>query len=111
MRELKIKPEIGKLYRFREDNRDLLIKKYSFYYSGLLMCIQVDVENIKSEPLTVQQYTSDCNLLYQFEVYKCIQHFAQSDFFEEREEYIYIPLYLTLYEINDMIEEAYGKCT
>lgn len=108
MRELKIKPEIGKLYRFREDNRNTILKKYGFYYTGLLMCIQDDVENLRDQPVTLEEYTY-ASMLYRFEVYRCVQYFAQSDFFGEREEYISLPLYLTLYEVNDMIEEANGK--
>ena len=109
MRQLKIKPEVGKLYRFREDNREMLLKKYGFYYSGLLMCLQEDVENLNDKPLTLEEYTSKHNLLYQFEVYKCIQHSAQTELFDKREEHINLPLYLTLYEVNDMIEETHGK--
>jgi len=111
MRELKLKPEIGKLYRFREDNKEAILKKYGFHYTGLLMCLREDVENLNDQPLTIEEYTSKHNLLYQFEVYKCVQYFAQSDFFEQREEYINLPLYLTLYEVNDMIEETHGKPT
>ncbi len=110
MREIKIKPEIGKLYKFREDNRETILKKYSHYYTGLLMCIQVDVANDVEMPVTIQDWIHNNNPLYQFEVYKCTQYFAQIDFFGRKEIDIISPLYLTLYELNDMIEDAHGKC-
>ena len=38
-----------------------------------------------------------------------IQTFAQIDFFGRKQITIKSPLYLTLYESNDMIEDAHGK--
>ncbi len=109
MRELKIKPEIGKLYKFREDNRKSLLKKYSHYYTGLLLCIQTDIINDMSSPESVRDWVQKENPLYAFEVYNCVQVFSQIDFFGRKEIIIKSPLYLTLYELNDMIEDAHGK--
>jgi hypothetical protein len=109
MRELKIKPEIGKLYKFREDNREALLKKYSHHYTGLLLCIQTDIINDISVPESVKNWVQHPNPIYQFEVYNCVQIFAQIDFFGRKEIIIKSPLYLTLFELNDMIEDAYGK--
>ena len=109
MRELKIKPAIGKLYFFREDNRELLVKKYSFYYTGLLMCIEEDVAQDFTVPSSLDDWIHPKNPLYAFETYNVVQFFNQTDFFGRQSNNIVSPLYLTLSEINDMIEEAHGK--
>lgn len=111
MPEIKIRPALGKLYCFREDNKEFLMKKYSFYYTGLLMCIEEDVAQDFTVPTSLSDWIHPKNPLYAFETYNVIQHYNQTDFFGRQCNNIVSPLYLTLHEVNDMIEEANGKST
>lgn len=94
-------PELGKLYKFREDNKQYLCKKYNYYYIGLLLCIQVDILNDPAFDIDLD-YTE--NPIYAFDVYNCIQHFASPDLFAPEGIKINNMLFLTLSEVNDFIE-------
>ena len=107
--EIKVIPQIGKLYKFREDNIEETRKKYGYYYTGLLMCVQEDVDSVMDLPALVGGKVRRVNPLYQFEVYNCYQHFEQIDFFGRTGVEIKTSLFLSLWELNDIIEEAYGK--
>lgn len=103
-------PEIGKLYKFRTDNRHFVQNKYKYRYTGLLMCIQEDLLNdatFSSIDNELDQRLKS-NPIYGFEVYNCLQFYSQMDIFELHDEGLKITgtLYLTLYEINDMLESA-----
>lgn len=106
---IKIIPEIGKLYKFREDNIEATKKKYGYYYTGLLMCIQEDVDSTLDIPKKFAGKKVSVNPLYQFEVYNCYQHFEQMDFFGRTGVEIKTSLFLSLWELNDTVEDAYGK--
>ena len=108
---IKIKPEIGKLYKFREDNIEATKKKYGHCYTGLLMCIQEDVDSTMEVIKRFGDKKVVVNPLYEFEVYNCYQHFRQTDFFGRMGVEIKSSLFLSLWEFNDTVEEAYVKST
>lgn len=96
-------PQIGNLYSFREDNISELCKKYNYYYTGLLLCIQADILN---DPSFDEISGFGENPIYGFDVYNCIQHFANSDIFAPEGIKISNVLYLSLSEVNDMLVHA-----
>lgn len=101
-------PKIGKLYKFRTDNIHFVQNKYKFYYTGLLMCIQEDLLNdaaFSSLDLELEQRIKS-NPIYGFEVYNCLQYYSQLHMFDNEGMNIDGVMYLSLYEINDMIEPA-----
>lgn len=102
-------PEIGKLYKFRTDNIEFVRKKYNYYYTGLLMCIQTDLLDDANFASAVDGILADRmikNPIYGFEIYNCIQYYSQIELFDNEGIKIPGPIYLSLYEINDMIEPA-----
>lgn len=101
-------PKIGKLYKFRTDNVHFVQNKYKFYYTGLIMCIQEDLLNdaqFSSLDLELEQRVK-INPIYGFEAYNCYQFHAQMHIFDNEGIKISDIMYLSLYEINDMVELA-----
>lgn len=100
-------PEIGKLYQFREDNRKAILKKYNSYYTGLLLCIQADVtEDLKDSNIPNSLVARlKKNPIYGFETYNCIQHYSNTVAIQRGIKVADV-LYLTYYEVNDMLEPA-----
>ena len=100
-------PEIGKLYQFKESNREHVMAKYRYYFTGLLLCTQIDVVQDLSEdhiPVPIKEYIIK-NPIYGFEAYECRQHFQDTVMPVEGIR-ITDFLYLTFSEVNDMLEEA-----
>jgi hypothetical protein len=107
---LKFVPEIGKLYQFKTDNIDEILKKYSHRYTGLALCIQVDILEDISEsqlPPTMKEYMRK-NPIFGFETYNCKQYYKDSAIVPDGIN-VNSLLYLTYNEVNDMLEHANKK--
>lgn len=83
-----------------------MYKKYNFYYTGLVLCIQVDVTNDVEDSLlsnTFKEYFAS-NPIFGFETYNCFQHYQDglNPFSIKTSDVIY----LTFKEVNDMLEKA-----
>ena len=98
-------PKIGILYKFREDNREYLLKKYKFYYVGLLLCTHEDVTRELTDVSSAVYEILLKNPIYGFEVYNCYQVYDDLDIPVEGIK-IHDILFLTLREISDMMEVA-----
>lgn len=102
-------PKVGLLYKFRTDNINYLLKKYNYYYEGLLLCTTSDIlsETDAKRPFDYEEYRK-LNPIYTFEVYNCIQHYFQLDFFEDGIK-VDGPLFLNFNEVCDMLQIASNK--
>ena len=99
-------PELGKLYQFRTDNRTAIIKKYNSYFTGLVMCIQLDVtEELPDSAMpAILKERLQKNPIYGFETYNCVQHYNSQ--ITERGIKAADILFFTYNEVNDMLEPA-----
>lgn len=102
-------PELGKLYQARSDNLDYLKLKYNYYYVGLILCIELDVQDdLIMVPSSIDdQVVNSRNPLYSFQPCNLNQHFSQVDFFDRQFIKIGTNLFLTFREFNDMFEHTH----
>lgn len=102
-----IVPEIGNLYQFKERDKKLLLEKYKFYYTGLALCVIVDITKDLGESRLTEEVKDyiEKNPIFGFETYNSVQYF--DDMIPEGIKTADI-LFLTFQEVNDMLEPAHA---